>query len=436
MTAPSLPELKGIPAYDDAALYLRLGDRTLPWEFDGWEPESMSWKTGCYIHAGLSGWQLNFDGPEVLEFWASISVNSFEKFPIGSMKHAVMCTEEGLIASHAILQRNDERELRLFAAGLPWAEYRASQTKYQVKARPVPGYLHQVAGPNSLATLERATGESLRDIAFLRFRKAKIDGLTVEVGRIGMSGNLAYEVRGPLADGPRVYDTIYRAGQGLGIQRLGWRAYFVNHIEGGFPQAGWTFFTAAIEDAKFRERAGRSVRITGSVDPSNMRARYRTPVEVGWQRSVRFDHDFIGRKALEREMADPRRTIATLRWNAEDVTDIYASLLRQGESYKPIDLPTTPSWHRGFFAHADHILKDGRGVGFSSGTIYSTYFRQVLSMATIDVEHAKIGTEIIVQWGDHERRIKDVRATVERFPYLSEGRNDQVDTSQLKQPTR
>ena len=246
-----------------------------------------------------------------------------------------------------------------------------------------------------------------------------------------MSGNLAYEVRGPLADGPLVYDAIYRAGRDLGIQRLGWRAYFVNHVEGGFPQAGWTFFTAAIEDAKFREWAGRAVRVTGSVAPSNMRARYRTPVEVGWQRTVRLDHDFMGRKALEKQMADPRRTVATLRWNPEDVIDIYGSLLRTGEGYKPIDMPTTPSWHRGFFAHADHILKDGQEVGFSSGTIYSAYFREVISMATLDIELAKIGTEVIVQWGDHGRRIKNVHATVERFPYLAEGRNDQVDTRGL-----
>ncbi len=34
-----------------------------------------------------------------------------------------------------------------------------------------------------------------------------------------------------------------------------------------------------------------------------------------------------------------------------------------------------------------------------------------------------------MQWGDHGRRIKDVRATVERFPYLTEDRNDVVDTT-------
>jgi len=73
-------------------------------------------------------------------------------------------------------------------------------------------------------------------------------------------------------------------------------------------------------------------------------------------------------------------------------------------------------------------------VGFSSGTIYSAYFREVLSMATINTELAKIGTVVIVQWGDHGRRIKNVRAIVERFPYLTEGRDDQVDTRQLKSP--
>ncbi len=314
------------------------------------------------------------------------------------MKHAVMCTDAGLIAGHAILQRNGEEEFRLFAAGLPWAQYLATETKYRVTVRPVPGYLLQVAGPKSLATLERATGENLRDIAFLQFRKTTLNGKSVEVGRIGMSGNLAFEVRGPLDEGPAIYDAIYRAGQDFGIERLGWRAYFVNHVEGGFPQTGWTFYNAGIEDAEFFKFTGRPApKVTGSVDPSNMRARYRTPTEVGWQRAVRFDHDFLGRTALEAEMANPRRTIATLRWHPDDVVDIYASLLRPGEDYKTIELPTTPSWKIGLFAHADHILRDGKEVGVSSGTVYSYYFREVISMATIDAACAGIGTEVIVQ---------------------------------------
>jgi len=91
---------------------------------------------------------------------------------------------------------------------------------------------------------------------------------------------------------------------------------------------------------------------------------------------------------------------------------------------KPLDLPYAPNeWPQ---AHADHVLKDGRRIGVSSSTIYSAYFREVLSMRCIDLEHAKIGTQVVVQWGDHGGRLKDVRASVERFPYLAEGRNSGV----------
>jgi vanillate/3-O-methylgallate O-demethylase len=73
----------------------------------------------CYIHTGLSGLQFRFEGPDVAKFFASICSNSFAKFPVGSMKHGVMCNDEGLVATHGILQRNAEEEYRWFAAG-PW----------------------------------------------------------------------------------------------------------------------------------------------------------------------------------------------------------------------------------------------------------------------------------------------------------------------------
>jgi hypothetical protein len=39
----------------------------------------------------------------------------------------------------------------------------------------------------------------------------------------------------------------------------------------------------------------------------------------------RFDHDFHGRAALEAEVAHPRRTVVTLRWNPDDVLNVAAS---------------------------------------------------------------------------------------------------------------
>ena len=44
-----------------------------------------------------------------------------------------------------------------------------------------------------------------------------------------------------------------------------------------------------------------------------------------------------------------------------------------------------------FIAHANHVLKGRRPIKVSSGTIYSHYFRAVVSMATIDVEAVVAG---------------------------------------------
>jgi len=433
MTLPLLPDLRGLPYYDEAATYWVYANRLWAWEFSGWKTESLSWKQGCYIHGGLSDTQFNFSGPDVIPFFESLCVNNFEKYSVGAMKHAIMCTPDGLIATHGILQRNDEQDIRFYAGG-PWPMFHALNSKLRVKVDTPRCYLFQVAGPTSLQALERATGEDLSDIKFLRFRAAKIAGKPVEIGRIGMSGNLAYEVRGPIEEGADVYDAIFKAGAGVGIQRLGWRTYLVNHVEGGFPQIMWTFFPSMLEYPGLSQFLGNSFppySVTGSVDAKNMRARYRTPVEVGWSSAVRLNHDFMGREPIEKELADPRRTVATLRWNPDDVVEIYRSLLQPGEEYKTLDLPTSPAWSTtGWLAHADHLLANGKRVGYSSGTIYSYFFREVISMACIDVDQAQIGNEVIIEWGDHGRRIKQVRATVERFPYLTEGRNDKVDTSQ------
>lgn len=434
---PPAPSPFSIPLasahYPEFGLYAIRREMPCPWEFRGWKPESLSWKTGCYIHGGLSGRgsQVRYRGRGASDFLASICINNFSRFRPGTAKHAVMCTDKGLIAAHGVLQRMTEDDFRLFASG-PWAPYMHSQTSFEVEQIVEDRYLFQVAGPTSLDVLEAATGESLRDIEFLRFRDSKIAGRTVQVMRIGMAGSLAYELHGPTNEGPEIYDAVFEAGKTFGLERLGWQTYPVNHVEGGFPQANWTFLGAAHDDSGFLNHPNKlrwmPPDVSGSVDPANMRARYRTPVEVGWEKSIQLDHDFQGRQAVERELADPRKTVVTLVWNADDVLDVYASLFREGGEYKTFELPTTPHFRR-MIAHADHTLHAGKPVGVSSGTTYSYYFRKMISLCTIDRDCANIGTNVIVQWGDFGGPIKDIRARVERFPYLTEGRNQDINVA-------
>lgn len=426
-------EVHAFPYYAEPISYCTVGEQLRPWEFSGWKPESLSWKQSCYIHTGLSGPLVEISGPDADRFLSYLCTNDLQSLPEGTMRHAVMCDARGLIAAHGILQRYEDGRYRHFAAG-PWALYQATKGHFNVTAKWESRYLTQVAGPRSLEALQRASNEDLSDIGFLRYRNTRIAGKVVEVGRIGMSGNLAYEVRGPMEEGAAVFDALYQANRAIGMERLGWRTYLVNHVEGGFPQMMWTFGSAMIQDPGFRDLVGPDhfalhCNRSGSFDPMDDRARLRTPFEVNWDKAVRFNHEFLGREALELAAGRPGRRTVTLRWNSEDVVDIFASLFRPGEEYRTMDLPTTPTWKDGMLEHADRILKDGTLVGVSSGSIYSYFFRECLSMGCVDPQLATPGTELVVQWGDHGKRIKDVRVIVDRFPYLTEARNSALDVT-------
>jgi len=162
-----------------------------------------------------------------------------------------------------------------------------------------------------------------------------------------------------------------------------------------------------------------------------VRLRYRNPIELGWAHTVKFDHEFVGRSALELEAASPKRQMVTLVWNPEDVLDVYASQFRAGEHYLPME-PSHSSQYKGRHQMwADQVLKDGNVVGVSSGRMYSYFYRQMLSLCSLDVEVAVQGTEVTVLWGDPGTRQKTIRATVSRFPYLNENRNERVDVSAI-----
>ena len=115
------------PPYTDNVLYHAIGavgprPWFKAWKFNGWQRESMSWKTGCYIHGGLSNsGPVRIKGPDAARYLQNLVINSFAKFPIGTMKHGVACTRDGLIATHGIIQRKGENEFETFASylGLP-----------------------------------------------------------------------------------------------------------------------------------------------------------------------------------------------------------------------------------------------------------------------------------------------------------------------------
>lgn len=431
ITLNKVSELKYVPQQMDVRTYANIFGSLFQWEADNWEAASLSWKTSCYVHAGISGMEITLTGPDAQKLVSMSAINDCYNWKIGFGKHLVMCDENGLISSHALVNRTGE-DAFVMSAGNPWPWLKLLNTgKYNAQPMFRDIFIFQCAGPTSLTCIEDFVQADLHDLKCLEYRTVMIPGLnlSVEVERIGMSGTLSYELRGEAADGPVIYDAFHRLGkEKYGMKRLGWRTYFVNHTEGGYPQVSCSFSQASDYDAEFIASGMNLLPpvYTGSYDPANYRARLRTPGEVGWMWMARFNHDFIGRSAVEAEASNIRRTIVTLEWNREDVVDIYASQFRDELPDKYMEMPIAPQQPAG--GHADRVLSsDGREIGISSSVVFSKYYQKSISQCTIDVTESSIGNEVFIEWGDFGDKIRKVRATVARFPYLDLVRNEKYD---------
>ena len=97
---------------------------------------------------------------------------------------------------------------------------------------------------------------------------------------------------------------------------------------------------------------------------------------------MKFDHDFVGREALEAMGDEPKRRKVTLAWNGEDVARAMGTLFEKGDAAKYIDLPLSnyATWPH------DKVLHDGEMVGVSTFSGYSYNERSMLSLGYVDVD--------------------------------------------------
>jgi vanillate/3-O-methylgallate O-demethylase len=393
--------------------------------------ESMSWKETCCVGDWSWLWDRRFKGPDALRLLSDITVNSFAKFDIGQAKHAIHCNDAGKVIHEGILICLGPEEFMLQGRGGLWADFMMRRGGYRASSEPDDWFKFQVSGPDSVHVIERMGGEGIRDIPFMHMGEIRVAGRQVWALRQGMAGEIGFELQGPLEFAADVYDAILRAGRDLGIRRLGGRAAFINHLEACFPTRMTDYLAAIYDDdmSDYREVYDAAMpgyvttlSIAGSFETEDLKDYYRSPVELGWSKNIGFDHDFIGREALENEVARPRRTMRTLVWNADDVVDVYASLFRAGAPYHFMDMPRD---QRGFM-WADKVLRDGNLVGVSTSRGYSHYFRQMLSLCTIDIEWSDLGTEVALIWGNPGEPQKEIRATVASAPYKRDRRRDDL----------
>ena len=177
-------------------------------EYTDWMDEQLSWKNSCYIGDWSYLWTATFKGPDAFDFLRGLTVYSFEDFAIGQAKHMINCNEQGKVVTEGIVLRLGEDEFCTQSIPTWWCGFQLQQGDHDIRMTRPSLFKYQVQGPTSIAVIEKACGESVRDVPFMYFTTIEIAGVDVLALRQGMSGEVGFELQGPMEYGPKVHAAI------------------------------------------------------------------------------------------------------------------------------------------------------------------------------------------------------------------------------------
>ncbi|MGY1857564.1 aminomethyl transferase family protein [Modestobacter sp. SYSU DS0290] len=414
-------------------------------EFTNWRTEQRAWVESCaLLDQSHHMTDLFLSGPDAVRLLSGLAVNSFATFGPGKAKQYVAVSPDGHLIGDAILFHLDEGQFDLVGHPMviDWVQFHLATGDFDVTAErddnsavrasgPPKLYRYELQGPTALPLIEQVTGAPVPQTRFFSMARLTIAGHQVWALRHGMAGQPGFELFGPWDDGADVLAALLSAGADHGLVRAGAKAYSTANLESGWAPAplpaifGDDPLLAAYRDWLPVEALGS---IGGSQDSDDITDYYLSPHDLGYGRTIKFDHDFVGRAALEAMADQPRRTKVTLVWNAEDVTAAMGSLVGEGPGAKYMDLPKI----RYALHQEDKVLVGGQQVGVSLDCGYVANEREVLSLATIDAAHAEPGTQVTVLWGEQPNSAKpqveehvqvEIRATVAPAPYVQFARD-------------
>jgi glycine cleavage system aminomethyltransferase T len=425
----------------------------VPPEYSNWRDEQRAWQNTCvFFNQSYHMMESYLEGPDALRLVSDLGVNSLKGFTANKAKQYVACNEDGYVIGDGVLFHLEENSLSF--VGRPpvtnWIEYHASTGRYDVRferderalermARGLPPlhrmYRFQVQGPLAPEVVAKASGQPVPEIRFFQMGAFEIRGRRVRALRHGMVGQPGWELFGPWAEGDEVRAAILEAGREFGLRAAGGRTYSSNTVESGWIPSPLPAVYTGEHLRPFREwlpadAYESATSIGGSFVSSRIEDYYFTPADLGYESLAKFDHDFVGRAALEGPAGEIRRRKVTLVWNADDVERALGAMVKEedGRAPKYIDFPCAVYSTYPY----DQVTKHGRTVGISTWAGYSANERAMLSLATVDVAEATPGTELTLVWGEESggtrkptverHRQIELRVTVAPAPYARAAR--------------
>lgn len=212
-------------------------------------------------------------GPDATAFLEKLCANPIGNLKPGRERYTTMLDDNGLIIDDVVIFRWEENRYwisTLFCHRL-WDWYDTHKGRLDVHYEQITNNYHMFAvqGPKSLELVNALAKEPVDDLKFFSFRENEIDGFPVIINRAGYTGEkLGFEVYAAADKADRLEELLRVEAEKLGGRQVT-----------EFQVLAWTLPCEAgflyMRDLSFKN-----------------------PFEVGLDRGIGWDKDFIGKEAL------------------------------------------------------------------------------------------------------------------------------------------
>ena len=338
-------------------------------------------------------------GKDAATFLSRLIVKDISKLKLNQATYCCWCDDRGMVIDDGTVMRFGEYEYFVTAADPSFSWFSRFVKKLDVLIEDITDSYCGLAlqGPTSRDILKNMCDADLDGLKFFWTTSAKTNSVEFKISRTGYTGDLGYELWIRNEDALELFDAVWDAGQNYNIRMSGIAALDIARIEAGLIMNGVDYHSSL-----------------HALIPEQM----STPYELGLGWMVNLDREpFMGQKALRAEMKNGSR------WATVGIDINWPDL---EALYKTHGLPPhteAGAWRRSVPIYHRH--QESKQIGYATSGTWSPSLKKNIALATIEIEHAKLGTQVSFEvLVEHHR--KTVRATVVRPQFFNPKRKRSI----------
>lgn len=324
----------------------------MPTHFSTLEDEVLACRNAAVMFDGHAMGEVHITGPDALKAMEKLCGNDISRVRPGRCIYTSMYTETGGIFDDFVAFCIAPDHYLITAAAFNvhktpgWVERHIQGMSAKMCDQSAGTTCLEIQGPASREVLQRIADFAVSNQAlpYYSFVFGKVAGINALVARLGVTGELGYEVFYDPGYAYTMYDAILAAGKDFGLVLCGNATVRIFRLEKVYH-----IYTRDIDETT-------------------------NPFEAGLDRFVSFDKgDFIGREVLLR-------------------------IKREGIKRKLIGFMIADSEA---CQGGDGIFVEGKQVGQVTSGGFSPTLQKSIGVGYVLVKHAKVGAELVIQRGDH-----------------------------------